>query len=78
MGLKFRYLRDHPTLHRFITFKVKQRKINAEGLGKALGIYPYAVRNYLNRKKPSLTDEQIIQICEYLKIKIKLEIEIDA
>jgi hypothetical protein len=51
--------------------------MNAESLGKALGIYPYIVRNYMNRKKPSLTDDQIVRICEYLGIKFKLEIEVE-
>jgi hypothetical protein len=77
LGLKYRFLRDHPTLYKFITFKIKQRKMNAESLGKALGIYPYIIRNYVKRKKPSLTDDQIVRICEYFKIKLKLEIEIE-
>jgi hypothetical protein len=57
---------------------MKQRKLNAYSLGQALGIYPYALRNYLKRKKPSVTDDDIVRVCEYLKIKIKLDIEIDA
>jgi hypothetical protein len=57
---------------------MKQRGLNAEGLGQALGIYPYAIRNYMNRKKPNLTDSDIVKICEYLKIKLELNIELDA
>jgi len=76
--IKFRFLRDHPTLYKFIMFKMRQRKMNAHSLGKALGIYPYALRNYMNRKKPSITEDDIIKICEYFKIKIRLEVEIDA
>jgi hypothetical protein len=77
-GIKYRFLRDHPKLYNFITFKMKQRKLNAHNLGMALGIYPYAIRNYLKRKKPSITDDDIVRICEHLNIKLKLEIEVDA
>jgi predicted transcriptional regulator len=55
-----------------------QRKLNAHSLGKALGIYPYALRNYLKKKRPSVTDDDIVRICEYLKIKLELKIEVDA
>jgi hypothetical protein len=63
-------------LYRFIKYKVDINKDNAESLGKALGIYPYAIRNYLKKKSPSLTDGQIIDICNYYGIVIKLEVEL--
>ena len=72
-------IRSNGKLKTAIKFKMESNNIHYTEIAKIAGVRPYRVSNYLNNVheggRPSLTQSQIVMICEGLGIGIKLDIE---
>lgn len=72
-------LRSNGKLKTAIKFRMESKNIHYTELAKIAGVRPSRVSNYLNNIHkggfPSLTQSQIVKICEGIGIGVKLDVE---
>ena len=73
-------LRSNGRLKTAIKFRMESKNIHYSEIAKIAGVRPSRVSNYLNNLheggRPSLTQSQIVKICEGIGIGVRLDVEI--
>lgn len=69
-------LRDNEALKFLIEYRMNQKSLETRHLAKAAGVRKGRVASYLKHKhkdgQPSITQQQLLDICNYLDIKVEL------
>lgn len=77
---KWCFLRDDYRIKTLIKNKIKERKLKLVTLAEMTGIDTYRISRYLNQKHidglPSVTQYQLIKICNTLGIEVSLSIKL--
>jgi transcriptional regulator with XRE-family HTH domain len=73
---KIAYLRDNKTIREAIRYRMKEKGITQGDLAERVGLMPYQISLYLNDKKPSITEEFVLKLLDYLKIEIVLKVKL--
>jgi len=68
--------RDDSVVRLLVTRLTKARGLYLKDLAKVAGCAPYQVGNYLNDKKPSITQYQLMSICLFLGIEVSAQVEL--
>lgn len=75
VAAKWCHLRDNTTLRLAVQHRIKERKLKLMDLERATGIQAYRISRYLNKRKPHLNQFQLVNLCRYLNIVVKLQVE---
>lgn len=68
-------LRDSTEIHAAIQHKMKQKQLTLTKLSEISGIAKYRISMFLNRRKPNLTQFQIMSLAKILGIEINLTVK---
>jgi len=55
---------------------MNQKGITARKLSEEIGFAPYRMSLYLNNRIPNMNQYQLYQVCQYLDIKVSINIEL--
>lgn len=77
VAAKWCYLRDNATLRLAVQTRIKQRKLKLMDLERATDIQAYRISRYLLKRKPNLNQFQLINLCKYLDIVVKLNVQFE-
>lgn len=71
-------VRDNHQLHTLVTYKIKRLRETKKltEIANKCDIPVDRLSKYIYRRKPNLTQFQLIKLCDYLGIEVSLNVEI--
>lgn len=71
---QWNFLRENSILRGAISFSIDFKELKLIQIERALGISAYKISAYLKNRRPSMSNYDIIRLCEYLGIELSLKI----
>ena len=76
-GSGWNFLRDNEKLRGVISQRISERGLSEKDISDGIGVQVHYLHEYLKSSGPSLTNIQIMYICQLLGIEVDLEIEFE-